>query len=1587
MKYIYSFLFILFAFHTGYSQFSKIHYIPPITSATNSGMAPGEQYLYISTPNTSLVTVTITPIGGVPFTATVTNSLPIQYAINTTTSGNTGRNSQLFTPNTAIGKLTNKGYLIEASDLIYANIRVTSNNGSQAGGLVAKGTSAMGKTFRIAGMLNKWNPLNNNFDSLLNFASFMATENDTHVTISLSDPLAIGTPMTNGIIYNGPISVTLNKNESYIFSFENTATIFRSSYMQGGLIQSDKNIVVNSGSFGGNSYTPGVTGDNGTVANNNLTDGSTTGDFKGKDYGFDQIVPYEKTGKEYVFVKGLGSNALERVMVVAHVDGTQIFKNGSTTASATINAGGYYVFDGSDFINGNLYVTTSEKVFCYQAIGGNTDLGNQNLFFVPPINCSTPSVVDNIPLIEKIGSQTFSGNVNIVTVSGSTVSVNNVGITSTPVNVTGTSNPTFVRYTLTGRTGNIKISSTNQVYVSYFGRDNNATYGSYYSGFDSKPEINFTHNSTATSNCIPNITLNLNPIALTDSYSWFLNGSSTPIPGQTTNVLTPTQPGYYQATRQNAVGCAAIYSDIIPVSDCPSNIDNDAVSDNLDIDDDNDGITNCTESYGNQVINMTNSNLGNVTVGNYSNPYTGTVSTSTTASPSPFIGSADGSFITSIPAGNSNWITYKMNFVKPVSLGLEYVSTANATDLINPKSEYIVTSDINKNITVLNPNNQLLIDTNYDGVFESGVTEFSSFEIRFRLNSPVSLNAGTGTFKFLCNLTNSFSITHKNLSEIEVNNSTFKLIATCVPKDTDSDGISDYLDIDSDNDGILDTIEAQGTSFIAYTISDVNNDGLSDAFGTGILPVNSDSDSNISTGINYDYIDLDSDNDGIYDLVESGSNGIDSDSNGIVDGVLSSFGSNGLSNSLETTPDSGILNYIIADADSDGIKNYLEIDSDNDGCNDVNEAGFSDNNNDGLLGSTPLNVNVNGVVTSGSNGYTFPNNSYVTFATIVITTQPYYSFDCASQSATINVFANSGNTYQWQFSTDGINWISISNNATYSGATTNTLLISGATPLMNGDKYRVILSNPGNSCGLISSPTTLSFPIAPSATFSYAGIPFCPNSATPQVVTMTGSGAYTGGVFSSTAGLTIDAASGAITPSTSVPGNYIVTYLVPASGGCAAFPITTSVVVSEIPTASISYNGTPFCDSITTSQLVSLSGTANFTGGIFSSSPGLTIDSINGSITPSSSSSGNYIVTYTLSSSNGCYHVITDTNVVINATPVAIANPSLASICSAETTNINLSSTIVGTTYSWTTVSNNVIGASSTTGTTISDLLTNTSTLTGNVIYTVTPKANGCSGSPLNITVNVNSIPVVNLNDGVVCVNQSTNVAFQNCLLNSQLNNATYTFKWYLNGGLINGAVNSTYLANHAGNYSVIATNNTTGCSSIMTNATVTSSFPGLTIDTNQSAVFGDTTTIEVLVSGGNATLLYSLDNGPYQSSSIFTIEDSLSHFVSVTDINGCTYLSKEVRIISYPTYFTPNGDGFHDTWNILGLGASTKIFIFDRYGKLIKQINSPTDGWDGNLNGQPLNAEDYWFTVYYYEGAPGTGTNKVFKSHFALKR
>lgn len=1032
-----SFLIILFFCLQSFAQLGKLHFIPPLTAADPTNAQPVDQYIYLSTPSVTNITYTITPVGqpaSSVITGEVSNVSPQVISIG---SGN----GQLFIPSSQTSVVANnRGYIVEANGSIYVSVRMNGGGTSQAGALVSKGLAALGQTFRVGTYTNE-NPQ----DNYLSFVSVMASEDNTVVTFS---DLPAGISIKN---YTGttPITVTLNRGESYTIATDSDENITNRDGLIGALINSDKPIVVNCGSA------------NGSFHNGN-----------GRDYGIDQIVGLEKVGTEYIFVKGDGYDGWENALIVAHYNNTSISINGNA-AVTTINAGDYYLIEGDQYTDGNMYVETSQPVFAYQGIGATPSEANQGMYFVPPLSCETRGDLDNIAAIQSIGSTTFTGGISIVTKVGATITVNDSPInsffTSGPTAVAG--KPDYVTYKIIDLTGDISVKSDDELYCAYFNYNGAATSGSFYSGFPTPPEINFNTAFETLGNCIPNVTLEVANVGIFDSFEWFFDdgsGGGFVSTGVTTPTFTPTLAGSYKLIGELLCSGLKLESLEVPVSICPDDVDVDGIVDDIDIDNDNDGILNCTESYGNQIINLTNTNSGSIPVGGYT--FTGNTTTIDNTATTPFVGSNSGIFMSETTANTGSIkssTTYQLNFNSPLNLLIDYPNGSPlGSNTINTDQEFIIRVPSNRTITLIDPDDQLLIDTNFDDVYEPGVTQISAFEIRFKPKSSIAF--GNGTFSFSAHNVNSITYTHKNTSDTSGNQASFEIIATCLPKDSDGDGIDDSLDYDSDNDGIPDFIENQG---ILTPLSNVDADlnGLDDVYNITALPTDTDND-----GIP-DYLDLDSDNDGIYDLVETGALGTslsDTDLNGIEDGP--SFGTNGWIDNAETAPDSNQINYTLSDLDNDSVFNYIDSDSDGDACSDVIEAGFSDANTDNYLGDTAsIIVDSNGLVSNASNGYTTPDSNYSINASVTITTQPEDVIVCESYDATISVVSADAEIFQWEVSTDGTTWNTIIDDAIYSNSQTTNLSITNAPLSFNNYQYRVRLERNGNSCGLYSEDMTL----------------------------------------------------------------------------------------------------------------------------------------------------------------------------------------------------------------------------------------------------------------------------------------------------------------------------------------------------------------------------------------------------------------------------------------------------------------------------------------------------------------------------------
>lgn len=214
-----------------------------------------------------------------------------------------------------------------------------------------------------------------------------------------------------------------------------------------------------------------------------------------------------------------------------------------------------------------------------------------------------------------------------------------------------------------------------------------------------------------------------------------------------------------------------------------------------------------------------------------------------------------------------------------------------------------------------------------------------------------------------------------------------------------------------------------------------------------------------------------------------------------------------------------------------------------------------------------------------------------------------------------------------------------------------------------------------------------------------------------------------------------------------------------------------------------------------------------------------------------------------------------------------------------------------------------------------------------------------------------------------------------------------------LDGGVINNLPNNFFYnwstgettmqieVDAPGTYTV-RVSNTNGCFKDRTITVLPSNIAS--VENVQVTDAAQDNSITVSVSG-EGDYEYALDNlGPFQDSNTFNNLQPGIYTVFIRDRNNCGVVEETVSVIGFPKYFTPNGDGYNDFWQVKGINRdfqpNTVIYIYDRYGKLLAQINPLSSGWDGTFNGQPMPTNDYWFAVKLEDGRQLNG-------HFTLKR
>ncbi|WP_299439846.1 T9SS type B sorting domain-containing protein [uncultured Aquimarina sp.] len=225
-----------------------------------------------------------------------------------------------------------------------------------------------------------------------------------------------------------------------------------------------------------------------------------------------------------------------------------------------------------------------------------------------------------------------------------------------------------------------------------------------------------------------------------------------------------------------------------------------------------------------------------------------------------------------------------------------------------------------------------------------------------------------------------------------------------------------------------------------------------------------------------------------------------------------------------------------------------------------------------------------------------------------------------------------------------------------------------------------------------------------------------------------------------------------------------------------------------------------------------------------------------------------------------------------------------------------------------------------------------------------------------------------------------------NVVINSGLesgNSSDFNYQW-----LPNGETTESISVTQEGTYTVTVTNQLTGCFKDRTVTVIISSPPTILepIIINDAS---DNNTVTINITGsGNYEYAIAFNGSnirTYQDSATFTNVPPGFHTVYVRDKNGCgPEDTQDISVVGFPKYFTPNGDGFHETWNVEGissqvLGNST-IYIYDRSGKLLKQLIPSGNGWDGTYGGRLMPSSEYWFQVKLGDG-------RIRKGSFSLIR
>ena len=548
-----------------------------------------------------------------------------------------------------------------------------------------------------------------------------------------------------------------------------------------------------------------------------------------------------------------------------------------------------------------------------------------------------------------------------------------------------------------------------------------------------------------------------------------------------------------------------------------------------------------------------------------------------------------------------------------------------------------------------------------------------------------------------------------------------------------------------------------------------------------------------------------------------------------------------------------------------------------------------------------------------------------------ITSQPSASTICAGANTTFTVAASNATGYQWQVN-QGAGFTNISNNAQYSGTTTATLTITGATSALNGYSYRVVVSGGctpaatsnnailtvNTSPSVISQPISRTICVGSNATFSAV----FSNATGYQWQVDQGAG-YTN-ISNNTTYSGATSSTLTITGATAALNGYV--YRLIASGACTPISVSNGAVLNvstvngTISNTNVSCNG----GSNGTATVVASGGAGGYTyswapiGGTNATATGLPVG----------------VYTVTITDSKGCTGIVSTT--ITQPTAITATTSQTNVSCNGGgngTATVVASGGAGGYTYSW--------APTGGTNATATGLAAGT--------YTVTiTDANNCQTTKSFTITQPTAMSSTTSQTNIACNGGSTGVA----TVNVSGGTAPYTYSWSPTGGT---AATATGLS--AGTYTVTVTDNN-GCTLTRTfTITQPTAITATTSQTNVSCNGGSNGTATVVASGGAGGYTYSWAPSGGTAATATGLSAG-TYTVTVTDNNGCT-LTRTFTITQPVTVSAPTGA----TSQSFNAGDNLSVLVVN--GQNIKWYASASDAIS-HVNALSINTLLVNNTTYY---------------------